>query len=47
MHGLVSHNISNFNLIAKLIIQGQGGVEDFELMSERAPMSRCLQLYQS
>ena len=34
MRDLISYNISNFNLIAKLIIQGQGGVEDFEIMSE-------------
>jgi hypothetical protein len=30
--GLIRYNISNFNLIAKLIIQGSGGVEDFEIM---------------
>lgn len=32
--GLIRYNISNFNLIAKLIIQGSGGVEDFEIMCE-------------
>ena len=32
LSGLSRYNISNFNLIAKLIIQGNGGVEDFEIM---------------
>ncbi|GHJ89975.1 hypothetical protein NliqN6_6377 [Naganishia liquefaciens] len=33
------YNISNFNLIAKLIIQGHGGVEDFEIMTEKYPLT--------
>lgn len=36
-----SFHSSNFNLIAKLIIQGSGGVEDFELQCKLSLFSRC------